>query len=52
MAVGFQGADPAQLRRLGAQMGSSGRMLLAQLGRRTGEPAETAVSAGSPNGPF
>ena len=32
MAVGFQGADPAQLRRLGAQMGSSGRMLLAQLG--------------------
>ena len=32
MAVGFQGADPAQLRRLGAQMGSSGRVLLAQLG--------------------
>jgi hypothetical protein len=32
MAGGFQGADPAQLRQLGAQMGSSGRMLLAQLG--------------------
>lgn len=32
VAIGFQGADPAQLRRLGAQMGSSGRTLLAQLG--------------------
>ena len=31
MAVGFQGADPAQLRRLGAQMGSSGQMLLSQV---------------------
>ena len=31
MADGFQGADPAQLRLLGVQMGSSGRLLLAQL---------------------